>query len=79
MQTPQRLADVALVVLEHQRRLDHVDQRAHLRVSKHGLEQREKTRSAAAEFGVHEPTVRIASAHVRINFSEISVKFACQI
>ena len=38
----------------------------------------EKTRSAAAEFGVHEPTVRIASAHVRINFSEISVKFACQ-
>ena len=37
------LTHLALIVLEHQRRLDHVGERRHLRVAKHQLEEREHT------------------------------------
>ena len=56
---------LARVVLEHERGLDHVRQRRHLLVAVHVLVlSSEKTRSAAAELGVNEPTMRIASAHL---------------
>ena len=62
-------SDLALVVLtlKHERRLDHVCQCRHLHVAKHELEQREEPEDAlcaAAEFGVNEPTICMASAHV---------------
>jgi hypothetical protein len=59
-----RSADRALVVAEHERRLDHVglSARADICVSPNINLSIEKTRSAAAELGVNEPTICIASA-----------------
>ena len=56
-------ADFALVDAKHQRCLNDVRQGFHLKVTKRIALSSEKTRSAAAEFGVKANTIRAASAH----------------
>ena len=58
-------AHLATIVAEHERRLNHVRKREHLRLAEHELEQGEDAlRPAAAELGVSAPILRIARAHV---------------
>ena len=71
-------ADLALVVAQHQRRLDHVSKRGYLHMSPNINLSDEKTRSAAAELGVNDPTIRItiAIAHVGNSLPQFAQKLS---